>query len=175
MDVNRLVFVDETGATTAMSRTYGRAPEGERVPATKPGAWKKVTLISGLRTDGVVPSLAVPGSANRNVFDVYVKSVLVPTLRKGDVVIWDNLSIHGSTAALKSIKAVGAQVIPLPVYSPDLTPIEEMFSKVKSGLRTIAARTVDKVITAMGKVLNAVTTFDIQGWCHDRSPYAVPV
>lgn len=172
VDPDHLVFVDETGATTAMSRPYGRAPIGERLQASAPGAWHNVTLISGLRTSGVVAPMAVPGSTDRTVFDTYVKQLLAPELQKGDVVVWDNLSAHGSAAAVAAIEAVGARLQPLPVYSPDLSPIEEMFSKVKAGLRTIAARTVDTVIGAMGEVLNTVKKTDIIGWFHDRCPYA---
>jgi transposase len=172
VDPEHLVFIDETGATTGMSRTYGRAPIGARVQASAPGGWSNVTLISGLRTAGVVASLAVPGSTDRNVFETYVAQVLVPQLREGDVVVWDNLSPHKSAAAVAAIEAVGARVEPLPVYSPDLSPIEEMFSKVKAGMRTIAARTVDTVIDAMGETLNAVEQTNILGWFHDRCPYA---
>lgn len=172
VDPQHLVFVDETGATTAMSRTYGRAAIGERVQASAPGGWSKVTLISGLRSSGVVAPLAVPGSTDRQVFDSYVEQVLAPQLRPGDIVVWDHLSAHNSAAALAAVQAAGARLLPLPVYSPDYSPIEEMFSKIKEGLRTIAARTVDTVIDAMGTVLNAVTTTDILGWFHDRCSYA---
>jgi transposase len=88
-------------------------------------------------------------------------------------VVWDNLSAHNSASARAAIEAVGARVVQLPTYSPDLTPIEEMFSKVKAGLRSIAARTVDGVIEAMGKVLKQITPNDILGWFHDRCPYAM--
>jgi transposase len=173
VDANNVVFIDETGATTAMSRTYGRAPAGDRVQATAPGAWKNVTLISGMRRSGVIAPIALPGTTDRLVFDTYVKQALVPELRPGDVVVWDNLAAHDSASAKAAIEAVGARVMPLPAYSPDLTPIEEMFSKVKEGLRSIAARTVEGVIGAMGKVLNQITPADILGWFHDRCPYAM--
>jgi transposase len=169
VDPEQLVFIDETGATTAMSRPYGRAPIGERVQASTPGAWSNVTLISGLRTSGVVAPMAVPGSTDRNVFETYVEQALAPELHKGDVVVWDNLSAHKSPVAAAAIEATGACILPLPVYSPDLSPIEEMFSKVKAGLRTIAARTVDTVIDAMGQVLNTVQQTDVLGWFHDRA------
>ena len=168
-----LVFVDETGANTAMGRTYGRAMEGERVQATAPGAWKNVTLISGLRTSGVVAPFALPGATDKAVFEAYVERVLVPELRAGDVVVWDNLSAHKSATAEAAIEGAGARVERLPVYSPDLTPIEEMFSKIKAGLRTIAARSVDTVIDAMGKALETVTAEDAFGWFHDRCSYAM--
>ena len=172
VDANHLVFIDETGATTAMSRTHGRAPAGERVQATVPGAWKNVTLISGMRRSGVIAPIALPGATDRLVFDTYVEQALVPELQAGDVVVWDNLAAHNSASAIAAIEAVGARVMQLPTYSPDLTPIEEMFSKVKEGLRSIAARTVEGVIGAMGKVLNQITPDDILGWFHDRCPYA---
>jgi transposase len=173
VDPNHLVFVDETGATTAMGRTYGRAPAGERVQASAPGTWKNVTLLSGLRTSGVVAPMAVPGSTDGPVFETYVEKVLGPELHPGDVVVWDNLKPHKSPVAEAAIKAAGARLEPLPVYSPDLSPIEEMFSKVKGGLRTIAARTVDTVINGMGKVLNTVNKTDILGWFNDRCSYAM--
>ena len=172
VDPERLVFIDETGATTGMSRPYGRAPIGERLQASAPGAWSNVTLISGLRISGVTAPMAVPGSMDRNAFDTYVQQALAPELQEGDVVVWDNLSPHKSSVAVAAVEAMGACVLPLPVYSPDLSPIEEMFSKVKSGLRTIAARTVDAVIDAMGKALNTVKQTDILGWFHDRCSYA---
>ena len=168
-----LVFVDETGATTAMGRTYGRAPAGERVEATAPGIWKNVTLISGLRSSGVVAPMALAGATDRQAFETYVERVLVPELRADDVVVWDNLSPHKSASAIAAIEAVGARVEPLPVYSPDLSPIEEMFSKVKEGLRSIAARSIDKVIGAMRQVLNKVTQHDVFGWFLDRCAYAM--
>lgn len=168
----RVVFVDETGATTAMGRTYGRAAAGQRVQATSPGVWKNVTLISGLRTSGVVAPLALPGATDQLAFETYVKNVLVPELNPGDVVVWDNLSPHKSASAIATIEAAGARVEPLPVYSPDLSPIEEMFSKIKEGLRSIAARSIETVIGAMGQVLKKVTQHDAIGWFKDRCAYA---
>jgi transposase len=174
VDPDHLVFVDENGATTAMTRTYGRAPQGERVRATVPGAWQNVTLIVGLRTAGVVAPLALAGAVDGTVFQTYVQEVLVPELQEGDVVVWDNLQAHKNQAARAAVEAVGARVEPLPVYSPDLTPIEEMFSKTKAYLRTVAARTTDTVVTAMGEALQRVTPSDILGWFHDRCAYAMP-
>jgi transposase len=168
-----LVFVDETGTTTAMGREYGRAPVGERVQATAPGAWKNVTLISALRSTEVVASLAFPGATDGLAFETYVEQVLVPELRTGDVVVWDHLSPHNSRSAIAAIEAAGARVEPLPVYSPDLSPIEEMFSKVKEGLRSIAARSTDAVMDAMGQVLKTITPNDILGWFRDRCAYAM--
>jgi transposase len=174
VDPDHLVFVDESGANTSMTRTHGRAPQGERVKATAPGAWHNVTLIAGLRTSGVVAPMALPGAVDREVFQTYVQEALVPELQEGDVVVLDNLQPHKNPAVIAAIEAVGARVEPLPVYSPDLTPIEEMFSKTKGYLRTAAARTTDTVITAMGEALNRVTPSDILGWFHDRCAYAMP-
>jgi transposase len=174
VDPEHLVFVDEAGATTAMTRTHGRAPRGERVQATVPGAWQNVTLIAGMRLSGVVAPIALPGAVDRAVFETYVQEALVPELQEGDVVIFDNLQPHKNPAVIAAIEAVGARVEPLPVYSPDLTPIEEMFSKTKGSLRTVAARTTNRVITAMGEALGDVTQRDILGWFHHRCAYAMP-
>lgn len=103
------------------------------------------------------------GATDRATFDQYVEQVLAPELRPGDVVVWDNLSSHKGVAAIAAIEAAGARVEPLPVYNPDLSPIEEMFSNVKAGLRTITARTIETVIGAMGQVLIEVTQHDILG------------
>lgn len=174
VDPDHLVFVDESGANTGMTRTHGRAPRGERVQATAPASWQNVTLIAGMRTAGVVAPIALPGAVDGVVFQTYVQEALVPELREGDVVVLDNLKPHKNPAVITAIEAVGARVEPLPVCSPDLTPIEEMFSKTKSYLRTVAARTTDTVITAMGYALDRVTQSDILGWFHDRCAYAMP-
>ena len=170
----QLVFVDETGANTGMSRTYGRAPRGQRVPAAVPGSWTNVTLISGLRLEGVVAPLAVAGAADGAAFQTYVEEVLVPQLRPGDVVVWDNLGAHQSPELIEAVEGAGALVEEAPPYSPDLSPIEEMFSKVKSYLKSAAARTSETVIAAMGMALDRVTRSDIVGWFHDRCAYAMP-
>jgi transposase len=171
---DHLVFVDESGANTAMNRTHGRAPEGERVQTSAPGAWQNVTLVAGMRTAGVVAPMALPGAVDRPVFQTYVQEALVPELQKGDVVVLDNLQPHKNPAVQAAIEAVGARLEPLPPWSPDLTPIEELFSKTKGYLRTVAARTTDTVITAMGQALDRVTQNDILGWFHDRCAYAMP-
>ena len=168
MDPDHLVFVDESGANTGMTRTHGRAPRGQRVQATTPGAWQNVRLITGMARSGVVAPIVLPGAVDGGVFQTYVEEVLVRELRQGDVVVWDNLQPHKNPAVIAAIEAVGARVEPLPVYSPDLTPIEEMFSKTKSYLRTVAARTTETVMNAIGQALEQVTQSDILGWFHDR-------
>jgi transposase len=173
VDPRRLVFVDECGANTAMARTHGRAPAGQRVYTDTPGRWESITLTCGLRLSGVTAALAFPGATNTGVFATYVEQVLVPELKPGDVVIWDNLKPHESEEAIEAVEAAGAEVVPLPPWSPDLTPIEEMVSKVKGSLRSAAARTKEAVYAAFGSALHDVTLRDIAGWFQDRAAYAM--
>src|SRR5437762_2047469 len=173
VDPHRLVFVDECGANTAMTRTYGRAPVGQRVYTNTPGHWESITLTCGLRLSGVTAALAFPGATNTDVFETYVAEVLVPELKPGDVVIWDNLKPHESEEAIEAVEAAGAEVVPLPPWSPDLTPIEEMVSKVKGSLGSAAARTKETVDAACGSALHDVTLGDIAGWFQDRATYAM--
>ena len=173
IDPQRLVFVNECGANTAMTRTYGRAPAGQRVYSDAPGPWDSITLTCGLRLDGAMAALAFPGATNTVKFEDYVAEVLVPELRPGDVVIWDNVKPHQSDEAIEAVEAAGARVVPLPPYSPDLTPIEEMFSKVKNVVRSFAARTTGAVYEAFASGLHDVTLEDIAGWFGDRAAYAM--
>src|SRR3954462_12654261 len=173
LDPRRLVFVDECGANTAMTRTHGRAPVGQRVYANTPGRWESITLTCGLRLSGAMPALAFPGATNTELFEHYVADVLVPELRPGDVVVWDNLQPHKSEEAIEAVEATGARVVPLPPWSPDLTPIEEMVSKVKGSLRSAAARTKETVYEAFGSALHDVTLENIAGWFQDRAAYAM--
>ena len=131
IEPERLVFVDETGVTTAMTPTYAWAPRGERAYASAPGSWESVTLTAALGLDGVRAPLAFPGSTDAATFQTYVEEVLVPALHEGDVVVFDNLSAHLAPAVAEAIERAGASVLPLPPWSPDYTPIEEMYSKVK--------------------------------------------
>jgi transposase len=168
-----LVFVDEFGTTTAMTRRYGRAPAGERVEGTAPGAWRNVTLIVGLRPTEVVAPFVFEGATDGAAFGTYVPEVLVPELQPGDVVVWDNLQPHKNPQVIAAIEAVGARVEPLPVYSPDLTPVEELGSKVKEFLRSVGARTTQTVTGALGKALGQIAPSDIGGWFQDRCAYAM--
>src|SRR3954470_6536966 len=172
-DPRRLVFVDECGANTAMTRTHGRAPVGQRVYTNTPGRWESITLTCGLRLSGVTAALAFPGATHTEVFATYVEEVLVPELKPGDVVIWDDLKPHESEEAIEAVEAAGARVVPLPPWSPDYTPIEEMFSKVKGSVRSAAGRTKEAVYVAFGSALHDVTLGDIAGWFQDRAAYAM--
>ena len=164
LDPASLVFVDETGANTAMTRTDGRAPRGQRVKGSVPGHGKSVTLIAGLRLSGVGAPLAFEGATDTPAFEDYVAQALAPQLRPGEVVIWDNLKPHQAAETRRAVEGTGALLMPLPPYSPDLTPIEEMGSKVKGWLRSAAARTTEAVSDAMGAALRAVCPEDILGW-----------
>jgi transposase len=173
VDPERLIFVDETGANTAMTRTHGRAPKGERVPGAVPGFWTSLTLICGLRLSGVTAPLVFQGSTDTAAFETYVEQALVPQLHPGDVVIWDNLKPHKVKSVLEAIEGAGARLIPLPPSSPDYSPIEEMFSKVKGALKSAAARTTEAVTDAIGTALRDVTSQDILGWFKSRATYAM--
>jgi len=165
VDPARPVFLDETGATTAMTRRYGRAPRGERVDAPVPqGHWKTVTLTAAVRLGGVGACLAFDGATNAASFEAYIERCLAPTLRPGDIVVMDNLPCHKTAEVERLIRSAGAEVRYLPAYSPDLNPIEGMFSKVKESLRSAAARTVGCLIDAMGDALRSVTSGDLLGW-----------
>jgi transposase len=162
-----LVFVDESGATTAMDRTHGRAPSGGRVDGPVPhGHWKVVTLTAAVRLDGVPESasLAFDGATDAACFGTYIEKCLAPTLRPGDIVVMDNLACHKTAEVARLIAAAGAEVRYLPAYSPDLNPIERMFSKLKAWLRSARARTVTGLIEAIGEGLRAVSEGDILGW-----------
>ena len=173
VDPQRLVFVDECGANTAMTRPYGRAPAGQRVYADTPGHWESVTLTCGMRLAGAMAGLAFPGATNTATFETYVADVLTPELKPGDVVLWDNLKPHQSEEAIEAVEAAGAHVVPLPPYSPDLNPIEEMFSKVKGALRSAAGRTKEAVYAAFASAWHDVTSENIAGWFQDRAAYAM--
>jgi transposase len=167
VDPTKLVFVDESGASTAMDRTHGRAPSGVRVDGPVPhGHWKVVTLTAAVRLDGVPPPacLAFDGATDTASFETYVEGCLVPALRPGDIVVMDNLACHKTAEVARLIESAGATVRYLPAYSPDLNPIERLFSKLKAALRSAKARTVDDLIEAMGEALRAVRGGDIRGW-----------
>ena len=150
-----------------MDRSHGRAPSGVRVDGPVPhGHWKVVTLTAAVRLGGVPEPacLAFDGATDSAAFGTYVERCLAPTLRPGDVVIMDNLACHKAAEAARIIAEAGAEIRFLPAYSPDLNPIERMFSKLKAHLRSAAARTVDGLIEAMGDALRAIRPGDIHGW-----------
>jgi transposase len=150
---HRLVFVDETGTNTKMTRQRGRCLKGRRLNGKAPfGHWKIQTFIAGLRRSGLTAPFVVDQPMNRRIFDVWVETQLAPTLSKGDVVILDNLPAHKSQTAEDAIKAKGAWLLYLPPYSPDLNPIEMAFAKLKAPLRARNARTIDELWRAIGDI-----------------------
>jgi transposase len=155
-----------------MDRSHGRSPSGVRVDGPVPhGHWKVVTLTAAVRLDGVGGCLAFDGATDSAAFETYLERCLAPTLRPGDVVILDNLSCHKTAEAARLIAAAGAELRFLPPYSPDLNPIERMFSKLKAWLRSAKQRTIDGLIAAMGDALRAVRPADLAGWfCHSGYP-----
>jgi transposase len=163
LEPKRLVFVDETGVTTAMTPAYAWAPRGERAADSAPASWETTSLIAAPGREGVRAPLAFPGATDTLAFQAYVDQVLVPQLRPGDVVVFDNIKPHLGAGVAASIERAGAEVLPLPPYSPDYSPIEEMYSKVKQGLRRAEARVQEDLYQALGSVLGSVTPADILG------------
>ncbi len=149
------MFVDETWASTNMVRRYGRAPRGERLDGAAPfGHWKTTTFVAGLRQGGLTAPFVLDGPINGDWFRAYVEQVLAPTLSPGDIVIMDNLPSHKVKGVREAIEAKHATLIYLPAYSPDLNPIEQVFAKLKALLRTEAARTVDTLWNAIGRLVD---------------------
>jgi len=158
LDPDRLVFIDETWASTAMARTHGRAPRGERLRMGVPfGHWKTTTFVAGLRLAGIVAPMVLDGPINQRAFEAYVDQILVPELKPGDIVIMDNLSSHKSPAVRTAIEAAGAELRFLPPYSPDFNPIENAFAKLKALLRKAAERTIDGLWRTIGTLIDLFT------------------
>jgi transposase len=148
-----------------MTRLRGRAPRGQRLVMSAPhGHWQTTTMISSVRLDGTSACMTIDGATNTEVFQAYVREILVPTLRPGDIVVMDNLGAHKNEATLALITAAGAQTRFLPAYSPDFNPIEKMWSKVKAFLRAAEARTHPALLKAIAEALAAVTANDTKGW-----------
>jgi transposase len=155
LDPGRLVFLDETWATTHMTRRYGWGPTADRVVGRVPhGHWKTTTFVAALRADGLTAPMVIDGAMTGDLFVAYVRQVLAPTLRPGDVVVMDNLQCHKRTEAIRAIEGAGARAAFLPPYSPDLNPIELAFSKLKAALRRREERTVEGLWAALGESLD---------------------
>ena len=156
IDPSRLVFIDETWTKTNMAPLRGWAPTGSRLIAKVPhGQWQTLTFLASLRHDRIDAPWLLEGPIDGESFTIYVEKLLVPTLRPGDIVIMDNLGSHKGKAVRRLIRAVGARLIFLPKYSPDLNPIEQVFAKLKHLLRKAAARTAETVCAAIGELLGA--------------------
>ena len=165
VDPQRLVFIDETWVKTNMAPLRGWAPRGQRLKAKVPHRrWKTMTFLAALRHDGVEAPWLIDGPINGERFRLYVEQVLVPTLRPTDIVIMDNLGSHKSKAVRRAIRATGAKLFLLPKYSPDLNPIEMLFSKLKHWLRQAAGRSVEAVCGTLAETLNAVTATECRNY-----------
>lgn len=161
----RFVFIDESGATTAMTRTRGRAPRGERVHGSAPhGHWKVTTMIGAIRLSGIAAVMTVDSPTDSDVFRTFVERVLVPALNPGDVVVMDNLSPHKACGVAEMIEAANAELWYLPPYSPDYNPIEKCWSKIKEFLRSAKARTQRMLERAIARGLRKVSVSDARGW-----------
>jgi len=158
LDPARLVFIDETGTNTAMARRSGRARRGARLVAAVPqGHWKTTTFVAGLRQGAIIAPCVIDQPMNGAIFKAYVEQMLVPTLKPGDLVIMDNLGSHKSKAVRQAIRAVGARLLFLPAYSPDLNPIEQVFAKLKHLLRRSQERTTEETRRRIGRLIDNFT------------------
>ena len=165
LDRRRLVFTDETGFHLALTRAYGRATRGRRVNQSVPrNHGKAVTLIGSLGLRGLLAPLSIEGAIDTVVFDSYVRHALVAQLRPKDILLLDNLPVHQASQVEQAVVAVKAQVLWLPAYSPDFSPIENCWSKVKTLVRGRQPRTPKELNTALREALKAVTLDDIDGW-----------
>jgi transposase len=165
LDPNKLVFVDESGTNITLAPLYGWAPKGERAYGKAPRNWdKNVTLIASLSAEGIGAAMSVEGATDTAAFQTYVEHFLVPTLKSGQIVVMDNLQVHKSLKVRELIEGVGANVLFLPSYSPDFSPIEGAFSKVKNIVRKAQARTHEALIEAIGVALEAVSRRDALGF-----------
>ena len=158
LEPQRLVFVDETWASTNMTRTHGRCPKGQRLVMDVPHAhWKTTTFVAALRCDGLVAPMVADGAMDGDLFIAYGQQQLVPSLRRGDIVVMDNLACHKKPAVEQAIRSAGCTLRLLPPYSPDLNPIEKVFAKLKALLRKAAKRDVESLWRYLGEALDEFT------------------
>jgi transposase len=165
LDLHRLKFIDESGINIAMTRLYGRAPRGARALGSAPQNYgQNVTMLGALSCTGLEAMMTIEGATDADVFRAYVREVLCPTLREGDIVVADNLSAHKAAGVQEAIAATGARLLYLPPYSPDLNPIERCWSKIKTCLRAAKARTREALDAAVTRALATVTEADARAW-----------
>lgn len=166
VDPHNLIFVDESGLNLGMTRLYGRAKSGERVHDCCPRKrGENISLIGALSMDGLIATMSIPGSVNTDVFLTYIREILVPQLWVGATVVMDNLPVHQALVIRATIEVVGARLVFLPPYSPDLSPIEMCWSKLKHCLRTVKARTTTAINQALTTIINQqISSADAVGW-----------
>jgi transposase len=175
VDPTRLVFVDEMGTNTSLSPVYAYSPKGRRAYAEVPrNRGKNTTLLASMSLEGMGPCLAVEGATSATVFESYVEQLLAPTLRRGQIIVVDNLSAHKGERVRELIEARGCELLYLPPYSPDFNPIEEAFSKIKGLLRKAQARSREALVEALGRAISAVSAMDARGF-FKHSGYRLPV
>ena len=168
VDPERLLFVDESSTNIAMVARYGRAPKGERAHGKAPRNWgKNVTLISSITLEGMGPSMSIQGSSDTESFSLYMREVLAPSLKSGQIVLMDNLSVHRGAWVRDLIEEKGCRLWLLPSYSPDMNPIEEAFSKVKNLIRKAKARTLEALFAATAEALGEVSEEDARAFFED--------
>jgi transposase len=174
MDQRRFIFVDETSTNIAMTRAYARAPRGQRAYGTVPrNHGQNLSVIGALGLRGMRAALSVEGAVDTDVFNVFIRRILVPALRPGDVVLLDNLNVHHASCIEQAVQGAQGQVIFLPSYSPDFSPIEPCWSKVKTCLRGAAARTRRRLEAALRTAFQSLCSTDIHGW-FTHCGYLVP-
>lgn len=162
---NLFVFLDECGSNIALTRLYARAPKGKRAKGNIPrNRGKNVTVLASLSLSGVGETMIIEGAVNAKIFEVYIEQFLAPSLKKGQIVSMDNLSVHKGQKVCELLEARGCHLLFLPAYSPDFSPIEETFSKLKAALRRVGARTHEALQEAIAAALLTITTHDAAGW-----------
>jgi len=167
LDAKDLVFIDETGITTAMTRRYARAARGERAHGSAPGGWRRLTVLGALSGEGMMAAMSIQAATTTRVLMAFLQSVLIPELRRrhpGATVLMDNLSAHKPKQVETALTKAGFKLLYLPRYSPDLSPIEPGWSKLKSALRAAEARTPDVLEAALTPALDSITPTDARGW-----------
>jgi len=165
LDLRRLKFIDESGVNLALTRLYGRAPRGERAIGSAPINYgQNLTLIGALSSGGLDALLTIEGATDGEVFRAYTQQVLCPTLRAGDIIVMDNLGAHKVSGIREAIEGCGARLLYLPPYSPDLSPIERCWSKIKTALRAMGARTRRKLERAIKRALETITESEALAW-----------
>jgi transposase len=175
LDAKRFIFLDESGSNIALTRFYARAPKGKRAKGSIPrNRGKNMTLISALTLEGVGESLIVDGAANTEIFELYIEQILLSSLHPGQIVIMDNLSTHKGSRIRNAIEKRGCQLLFLPAYSPDFSPIEEAFSKIKMVLRKIGARTRESLQEALEYAPTTISASDAAGWFAHCGYLSVP-
>lgn len=171
--VESLVFVDESGCNTAMTRRCARAPSSKRAHGTQPANWgENITLMGAIRADQVASIATVAAPTTTDMFDFYLEKFLLPALKPGDVLVWDNLAAHHAKRIEERVVAAGHRILFLPPYSPDLNPIESFWSKLKTALRRLAARTKDALDEAITHALTTFQASDFAGY-YERCGYEV--